>query len=134
MAQHPELGASSQNDEDALSALFLVEHENIDLAEHPWYQDIIYYLQFQKCLENFENHQHRRVHLETSKYLILGTSLFHRTVDGLILHCIDNIASQNILKEIHGSVDSSIDIGGHFAAKSIAHKILRTHYYWPFNI
>jgi hypothetical protein len=44
MAQHPELGASSQNDEDALSALFLVEHENIDLAEHPLYQDIICYL------------------------------------------------------------------------------------------
>jgi hypothetical protein len=46
LAHHHELGISSENDEDALFALFLVEHENIDLAEHPWYWDIIYYFQF----------------------------------------------------------------------------------------
>jgi hypothetical protein len=76
LAQHPEPGVTSENDEDALSALFFVEHENIELAEHPWYKDIIYYLQFQKCPNNIENHQCRRIHLEASKYLILGTSLF----------------------------------------------------------
>jgi hypothetical protein len=36
-----------------------------------------------------------------------------------------------ILKEIHGSTDSDIHIGGHFVAKATAHKILRTGYYWP---
>jgi len=41
LAQHHELGASSENDEGALSTLFLVEHDNLDLAEHHWYQDII---------------------------------------------------------------------------------------------
>jgi hypothetical protein len=36
-----------------------------------------------------------------------------------------------ILKEFHGSTDSNIHIGGNFDAKAIAHKILRTGYYWP---
>jgi hypothetical protein len=64
LAQHLEPGVTSENDEDALSALFLVETENIELAEHPWYKDIIYYLQFQKCPNNLENYQHRRIHLK----------------------------------------------------------------------
>jgi hypothetical protein len=57
LAHHPKPCASSQNYEDALSALFLIEHENIDLAEHPWYHKIIYYLQFQKCPDNIEYHE-----------------------------------------------------------------------------
>jgi hypothetical protein len=116
-----------------LSALFLVEHENIELAEHPWYKDIIYYLQFQKCPNNLENHQCRRVRLEASKYLILGTSLFRRTVDGLLLHCVDDTAGQIFLKQIHGSTDSDIHIGGHFVAKATAFKILRTRLLLAFN-
>jgi hypothetical protein len=98
LIQHPEPGVSSENDEDALFALFLVEHENLDLVEHPWYKDLIYYLQFQKCPNNLEYHQRRMVHLEASKYLILGTSLFHGIVDGLLLRCVNETTSQNILK------------------------------------
>jgi len=37
-----------------------------------------------------------------------------------------------ILREIHGSTDSEIHISGHFASKSISHKILRIGYYWSF--
>jgi hypothetical protein len=48
-----------------------------------------------------------------------------------VLRCVDDIASQMILKKLHGSTDSDIHIGGNFAAKSTAHKILRTGYYWP---
>jgi hypothetical protein len=36
LAQHPELGYYSENNEDALSALFLIEYGNLDLAAHPW--------------------------------------------------------------------------------------------------
>jgi len=64
LTQHLESGVTSENDEDFLSALFLVETGNTELAEHPWYKDIIHYLQFQKCPNNLENYQHRRIHLE----------------------------------------------------------------------
>jgi hypothetical protein len=84
MAQHLEPSASSKNNEDALFALFLVEYDNLDLATHPWYRDIIYYFQFQRCPNNLEYHEHRRTQLEASQYIILRTSLFRRTIDGLI--------------------------------------------------
>jgi hypothetical protein len=112
-----------------LYALFLVENKSLDLAEHPWYKDIIYYLEFKNCPDNLENHQRRRVRLEASKYLILGTSLFHRTINGSLLHCVENETTQKILREIHGSTDSGIHIGGHFVAKSTTIKILRIGYY-----
>ena len=44
LAHHPKLGYSFENNEDALSALFLIEYGYLDLVAHPWYQDIIYYL------------------------------------------------------------------------------------------
>jgi hypothetical protein len=114
-----------------LSTRFLVEHEHLDLAEHPWYQDILYYLQFQKCLDNLEYHECRRVCLEASKYLVLGTSLFCRTVDILLLRCVNNTTNQNILNKIQGSKYSGIHVGGHFSTKTTAHNILRIGYYWP---
>jgi hypothetical protein len=83
LAQHPEPGYTFENNDVALSALFLIEYENLDLAGHPWYQNIIYYLQHERCPDNIEHHERRRLCLEASKYLILNTSLFHRTVDGL---------------------------------------------------
>jgi hypothetical protein len=98
---------------------FFIENQNLDLVEHPWYKDLIYYLQFQKCHDYLESHQRRRVHLEASKYLILGNSLFHRSVDGLLLCCIDDTTTQKVLREIHGSTDSSIHIGGHFVTKPL---------------
>jgi hypothetical protein len=130
LAQHPDLRYSSENNEDALSTLFLIEYGNLDLVAHPWYQVIIYYLQYERCPNNIEYHE-QRTRLEASKYLILNTSLFRRTVDEILLHCVDDTISKKILKEIHGSVDSNIHIGGHFSSKSISYKILRTGYYWP---
>jgi hypothetical protein len=56
--------------------------------------------------------------------------LFRRFVDGLLLRCIDDNATQKILNEIHEST-SIVHIGGHFATKVTAFKIIRTGYYWP---
>jgi hypothetical protein len=81
LAHHPELGNSSENNDDDLFALFLIEYDNIDLAVHPWYRDVIYYLQYESCPNNIKYYEHTRTRLEASKYLILNTSLFHRVVD-----------------------------------------------------
>jgi hypothetical protein len=114
-----------------LSPLFLIEYGNIDLAAHPWYQDIIYYLQCERCLDNLEYHECRRTRLEASKYLILNTSLFHMTIDELLLHCVDYTVAQNILKQIRGSTYFNIHIGGHFSSKSTAQLSFRIGYYCP---
>jgi hypothetical protein len=57
LSQHPKLGYYSENNEDALPALFLIEYGNIDLASHPWYGNIIYYLQYERCPNNIEHNE-----------------------------------------------------------------------------
>jgi hypothetical protein len=81
------------------SALFLIEYGNMDLATHPWYWDIIYYLQYERCSDKIEYLECRRTRLEASKYIILNTSLFRRTTGILLLRCVDDTTTQNILKK-----------------------------------
>jgi hypothetical protein len=114
LAQHPEPSEFSEDEDNLLSTLFYIENQNLTLFEHPWYKYLIHYLQFQRCPDHLNPHQQRRLHLEASKYLILGDSLFRRFVDGLLLRCIDDNATQKILNEIHGSTISIVHIGGHF--------------------
>jgi hypothetical protein len=44
LAQHVEPSCITENDDVSLSSLFLIEYENVDMEDHPWYRDIIYYL------------------------------------------------------------------------------------------
>jgi len=57
VAQHIELGYSYENNEYALSKLFLIEYENLDLATHRWYRHIIYYFQYERCHDNLKHHE-----------------------------------------------------------------------------
>ena len=90
----------------------------------------MYYLQNQKCPDRLDNHQSRRLRLESSRYVILGDFLFRRSVDGILLRCVNNEEAQKLLHETHGSSDSVMHIGGHFYAKTVAFKIIRKGYYW----
>jgi hypothetical protein len=91
----------------------------------------VYYLQNQRCPDNLDTHQRRRLHLESSRYVILGDFLFRRSVDGMLLRCVNNEEAHKLLQETHGSSDSVIHVGGHFSAKTTAFKIIRKGYYWP---
>jgi hypothetical protein len=104
------------------------------MVDHPWYWDIFYYLQHERCPNHLENHVRRMIRLEDSKYLILRTLLFHRYVDGLLLCCTNEIVAQNMLEKLHGVVDSNIHIDNHFSVRTTGYKILRSSYYWPFIV
>jgi hypothetical protein len=114
LAQHPEPGDSLEEDENALSTLFYLETHDVDLADHPWYKDIIYYILHQNCPDHLDLHQRRRLHLIAPKYLILGNILFCRSVDGILLRCVDDKETQFFLNEFHGSTGSNFHIGGTF--------------------
>jgi hypothetical protein len=87
-------------------------------------------LQNQRCSYNLDTHQRRRIHLESSKYVILGDFLFRRYVDGMLLHYVNNEEEQKLLQETHGSSNYVIHVGGHFYAKTTIFKIIRKGYYW----
>ena len=47
-------------------------------------------------------------------------------MEGVLLKCVDEIESKRILIDMHEGV-----CGGHYMAKTIAHKVLRAGFWWP---
>ena len=47
-------------------------------------------------------------------------------MEGVLLKCVDEIESKRILKDMNEGV-----CGGHYMAKTIAHKVLRVGFWWP---
>ena len=111
--------------------MFYIESQTLSIVEHPWYKNLVYYLQYQKCPNDLDPHQRRRLCLESSIYIILGDFLFRRSIDGILLQCVNNEETHKLLHETHGSSDFVIHVGGHFSAKTIVFKIIRKGYYWP---
>jgi len=68
----------------------------------------------------------RRARLKVSKYCIIQNGLGWTNPDGVILRCVDELESKRLMTEFHSRF-----CGGHFAAKTTSHKILRAGYYWP---
>jgi hypothetical protein len=96
------------------------------LEQVEWYTDIIYYLKNLTCPSHLVGHKKRALRLKSAKYVLTRDGLGWRNPDGVILRCVDDVESKRLVDEFHGGF-----CGGHFAAKTTTHKILRAGYYWP---
>jgi hypothetical protein len=129
LAQHAKASEEINEQDSSLSTLFYIDSQILPVVEHTRYKDLVYYLQNQRCPDNLDTHQRRRLHLESSRYVILGDFLFRTSADGMLLRCVNNEEEKKLLQETHGFSDSVIHVGGHFSAKTIAFKIIRKGYY-----
>ena len=57
LAQHSIPSSNSELEDGDESNLFFTDMIPSDLADHPWYHDILYYLNHEKCPENLNSHQ-----------------------------------------------------------------------------
>ena len=96
------------------------------LQQQQWYSDIIFYLLNLTCPEHLVGHKRRLLRLRATKYCLTQDGLGWKNPDGIIIRCVDEEESKKLLEESHSGF-----CGGHFAAKTTAHKILRAGYYWP---
>ena len=64
--------------------------------------------------------------LKDSKYVITQMGLGWKKLDGLILRCVDEDEAKSLINEFHVGL-----CGGHYAARTTTHKILRAGYYCP---
>ena len=126
--QHAENSEEIDEEDSSLSSLFYIDNQILLVSEHPWYKNLIYYLQNQRCPDNLDTHQRRRLHIEYTRYVIIRDFLFRISIDGVLLHCVNNEEAQKLLQETHGSSNSVIHVGGHFSAKTIAFTIIRKGY------
>ena len=114
------LGIICQNSDPEQS----VSDELQRLEQHPWYTDIIFFLCNLAFPDHLLGHKRRELRLKETKYCLTKYGLGWRNSDGLILRCVDEHESKKLMVEFHAGF-----CGGHFAARTTAHKILRAGYY-----
>jgi len=90
------------------------------------YSDIIFFLLHLTCPDHLKDHKRRALRLKTARYCLTQEGLGWRNPNGNILGCINEQDSKKILTQFHSRF-----CGGHYAANTTAHKILRAGYYWP---
>jgi hypothetical protein len=121
----------NEGNEKALGMIFQNDNQEfppnlLKLEQVEWYAYIIFYLKNLTCPSHLVGHKKRALRLKSSKYVLTRYGLGWKNPDGVILRCVDDVESKNLVDELHGGFCC-----GHFAAKNTTNKILRARYYWP---
>ena len=79
-----------------------------------------------RILENPSKKVSRRIRFQTTKYVLLEGELYYRTIDGVLLRCLDKEEAKILMGEIHEGV-----CGSHQSAYKMKWVIRRNGYFWP---
>jgi hypothetical protein len=121
----------TESNEKALDMVKQINNEEwhpnlLKLEQVDWYTNIIFYLKNLTCPRHLVGHKKMDLRLKYSKYVLIRDGLGWKNPNGVILRCVDDVKPKELMDEFHGEF-----CGGHFAAKTTTHKILRAGYYWP---
>jgi hypothetical protein len=121
----------TKSNDKALDMVYQINNEEwhpdlLKLEKVDWYTYIIFYLENLTCPSHVVGHKKMDLRLKSSKHVLTRDGLGWKNPNGIILRCVDNIESKKLMDEFHGGF-----FGGHFAAKTTTHKILRAGYCWP---
>ena len=97
--------------------------ENQD--ELPWYHDIYQFLSCGAYPETATSKDRRALRQLATRFVICGDALYRRSPDGLLLLCLDRAFIDRVIREVHVGV-----CGPHMGGHMLAHKIMRTGYFW----
>ena len=68
----------------------------------------------------------RKLRYESTKYVLLDDQLYYRTVDGVLLKCLNQEEAKVLMGEVHEGI-----CGAHQLAYKMKWIIRRTGYFWP---
>eukprot|EP00253_Pinus_taeda_P011220 PITA_11220 len=97
-----------------------------NLGSCDWYSTIVKLLLKLEIPPRSTQSQAKTIKLRETKYCIYENLLYWRDPSGMLLRCLDNEQSIEVMKQFHSSM-----CGGHHCWKTTSHKILRAGYYWP---
>ena len=101
----------------------------IDEAEFddglPWYHDIYQFLSLGAYLEAATTKDKRVLRQLATRFVICGETLYKRSVDRILLLCLDRTSINRVMRKVHAGVHVPY-MGGHM----LACKIMRTGYFW----
>ena len=92
----------------------------LELPADDWRKEIVDYL------ENPSKKVSQRVRFQATKYVLLEGELYYRTIDGVLLRCLDKEEAKVLMGEIHEGV-----WGSHQSAYKMKWMIRRNGYFWP---
>jgi hypothetical protein len=95
------------------------------LADSKWYKNIIFYLRSRKSPVTMNSKEIRTLKMKANQYVLITDILFRRNYDGILLRCIDENQSQEMIRELHEGI-----CGGNFAPTATTQKIIRSGFYW----
>ena len=92
----------------------------LELVADDWRKEIVEYLKDpSKKVET-------KVRFQAIKYVLLEEELYYRTIDGVLLKCIDKEEAKVLICEIHEGV-----CGSHQSAYKMKWVIRKNGYFWP---
>ena len=96
-----------------------------DQVELPWYHDIHQFLSYDTYPDLASAKDRRALRQLATRFFICGDTRYRRSLDGMLLLCIDRATADRVMREVHIGVCGP-QMGGHM----LAHKIMRTGYFW----
>ena len=94
-------------------------------VELPWYLDIHQVLSYGTYHESTSAKDRRALRQLATRFVICGDALYRRSLDGVLLLCIDLAIADKVIREVHTGV-----YGPHMGGHMLARKIMRIGYFW----
>jgi hypothetical protein len=91
----------------------------LELHADDWRKEIVEYL------KNPSKKVSRRIRFQATKYVLLEGELYYRTIDGVLLRCLDKEETKVLMGEIHEGV-----CGSHQSTYKMKWIIRRNVYFW----
>ena len=60
-----------------------------------------------------------------TRFVICGETLYRRSVDGMLLLCLDRASANRVMRKVHAGV-----CGPHMGGHILACKVMKTDYFW----
>lgn len=96
-----------------------------EVNSHPWFYDIMRYLDSQEYLENASIIDKKYLQKLYAEFFLSGWVLYKRNYDSVLLRCVDKSEVNQIMMEIH-----ECSFCTHASGHTMVKKILRADYYW----
>ena len=92
----------------------------LELTADDWRKQIVDYL------KDPSKKVDRKIRFQAIKYVLLEEELYYRTIDGVLLNCIDRKEAKVLMGEIHEGI-----CGSHQSTSKMKWVIRRNGYFWP---
>ncbi|WJZ92707.1 hypothetical protein VitviT2T_011689 [Vitis vinifera] len=91
----------------------------------PWFHDIRQFLRFGTYPEAATAKDRRALRQLATRFVICGETLYRRSVDGILLLCLDRASADRVMRQVHAGV-----CGPHMGRHMLTCKIMRAGYFW----